>query len=202
VRALRDNGLTLAFLGLMLVTVSLQAFSGWRLELDELRAHHAQAVPFWSYVASSSFGVDVLENWQSEFLQFAAFIAATVWLVQRGSSEAKAPEDAGREPSTAPWLRRHSLLLVMLLCFAATWLGQAVTGWRAYNEEQGLHGDAALSWGGYLTEPEFWARTLQNWQSEFLAVAAMSIFTVHLREHGSPESKRVSTPDEENEPTY
>jgi hypothetical protein len=38
---------------------------------------------------------------------------------------------------------------------------------------------------------EFWNRTLQNWQSELLAVTAMVILSVYLRQRGSPESKPV-----------
>ena len=36
-----------------------------------------------------------MENWQSEFLQFSFFIAATIWLVQKGSAESKPLEDVG-----------------------------------------------------------------------------------------------------------
>jgi hypothetical protein len=32
------------------------------------------------YLTSVSFGVDVAENWQSEYLQFLLYIWATVWL--------------------------------------------------------------------------------------------------------------------------
>jgi hypothetical protein len=41
------------------------------------------------YLTSSSFGQAVMENWQSEYLQFLVFLMATVWLVQRGSPESK-----------------------------------------------------------------------------------------------------------------
>jgi hypothetical protein len=51
-----------------------------------------------------------------------------------------------------------------------------------------------VSWAGYVTRPDFWEKTLQNWQSEFLAVATMAIFTVYLRQRGSPESKPVGAP--------
>jgi hypothetical protein len=34
-------------------------------------------------------------------------------------------------------------------------------------------------------------QTLQNWQSEFLAVGSMAVFTIYLRQRGSPESKPV-----------
>ncbi|MBD3146437.1 DUF6766 family protein [Microbispora bryophytorum] len=51
-----------------------------------------------------------------------------------------------------------------------------------------------VSWGGYVTSPGFWNRTLQNWQPEFLAVASMVLLVIFLRERGSPQSKRVGDP--------
>lgn len=198
----RDNALTIVFLLLMLVSLVGQAFAGLAVERQELAAHGEPAVSMWNFLRSSGYGVAVLENWQSEFMQFSAFIFATIWLVQRGSAEAKAPGDEGRPASSASWFRRHGLLVVMLSCFVLTWGGQSVTGWREFNQEQGMHREAAVSWGAYLREADFWERTMQNWQSEFLAVAAMSVFTVYLREQGSPESKRVETPDHANQPTY
>ncbi len=38
---------------------------------------------------------------------------------------------------------------------------------------------------------------MQNWQSEFLAIGVMVIFTVYLRQRGSPESKPVGAPHHE-----
>ena len=66
-----------------------------------------------------------------------------------------------------------------------------------YNDEQGQHDQAAVSWATYLARPDFWEQTFQNWQSEFLAVGAMAVFTVYLRQRGSPESKPVGAPHEE-----
>jgi hypothetical protein len=161
---------------------------------------------FWDYVTSSSFGSHLLENWQSEFLQFFVFIGITVWFVQQGSSEGKPPGDEGTEGDMPRGLRGkargNGLLLVMLACFIATWGSQSVASWREFNEDQLMHNSSGVSWSSYVHSADFWERTLQNWQSEFLAVAAMSIFTVYLRQVGSPESKRIDTPHEQNEPTY
>ena len=85
----------------------------------------------------------------------------------------------------------------MTLIFAGTWFAQSVTAWRVFNEEQQEHDESTVSWGTYVTEPGFWERTLQNWQSEFLAVGTMAIFTVYLRQRGSPESKPVGAPHTE-----
>ena len=157
----------------------------------------------------------MLENWQSEFLQFSLFIGATVWLVQKGSNESKALEDVGLEskeqqkigaatPARGPrlaklddWRTRiyeNSLLLVMTLIFFATWLGQSLNNWRMFNAEQLAHDESPVSWGRYLLDPDFWEKTLQNWQSEFLAVGSMAILTVYLRQRGSAESKPVGAP--------
>ena len=170
------------------------------------------------YVLSPHFGGAVLENWQSEFLQFTLFILATVWLVQKGSNESKKLEDVGIESKqkqrleefaseAAPrWaksrgvkrlLYENSLLLAMTLIFFATWFGQSLNNWRHFNGEQLEHDGAGVSWGRYLADPDFWERTLQNWQSEFLAVGTMAIFTVYLRQRGSPESKPVGAPHDE-----
>jgi hypothetical protein len=160
----------------------------------------------------------VMENWQSEWLQFALFALATVWLVQKGSAESKQLGDEGLEsdqkqrvggyaPDAAPtWARARgwrthvfssSLVIAMLAIFLASWFGQSVTAWTKYNGEQVEHDQPTVSWAGYLTRAEFWENTLQNWQSEFLAVGTMAVFTIYLRQRGSPESKPVGAPHDE-----
>jgi hypothetical protein len=49
----------------------------------------------------------------------------------------------------------------------------------------------------YLRNPDFWEQTLENWQSEFLAVGTLAVFTIYLRQRGSPESKPVGAPHSE-----
>jgi Domain of unknown function (DUF6766) len=166
-------------------------------------------------VTSSEYWVDVLENWQSEYLQFTLYVVGTVWLLQRGSPESKELDKAGTEsdedqligphagPDSPRWARvggwrtlidSNSLLLVMGGIWIGSWLGQSVTGRIAYNAEQFDHHEAAVSWGRYVTTSDFWNRTLQNWQSEFLAVGSMAVLAIYLRQRGSPESKPVGAP--------
>jgi hypothetical protein len=78
----------------------------------------------------------------------------------------------------------------------ATWLAQAITGHVSYNAEQLDHREPTVSFVSYLGTADFWNRTLQNWQSEFLAVGSMAILSVYLRQRGSPESKPVGAPHE------
>jgi hypothetical protein len=206
-RWLFENSLSLFFGGIFLATLVAQSFAGQHAYNAEQLEHGAQPVSWLDYVLSPDFGGAVLENWQSEFLQFSLFILATVWLVQKGSNESKNLEDVGPEskqkqklegfaPENAPrwakvsdWRRvvyENSLLIVMTLIFFACWLGQSLNNWRRFNAEQLAHDEAPVSWGRYLLDPDFWERTLQNWQSEFLAVGTMAVFTIYLRQRGSP----------------
>jgi hypothetical protein len=217
-RWLRDNGIATVFLGLTIVTILGEAFVGQRLFNEEQLSHNESTVSFWRYLASSDFGSRIMENWQSEFLQFATFTIATVWLIQRGSAESKPPGEEGGQSdekqkvgkharSDSPlWARvggirqklyENSLFLVMLFFFFLTWFAQSVTAWNVFNDEQAVHGEASLSWLSYVGTSDFWDRTLQNWQSEFLAVGTMAIFAVYLRQRGSPESKPVGAPHHE-----
>lgn len=211
-RSLRDNSLSLVFGLLLLVTLVAQAVVGLAGYNEAARTHGLAEIGLGRYVTSSSFAVDVAENWQSEYLQFTLYVVLTVWLVQRGSSESKPPEDAGlgsdqeqrmgefAEPDS-PWpvraggwwaqLYSVSLTVVMAAIFLLSWAAQAVTGRVAVNEERLRDLLDPLSLQAYLGGPDFWSRTLQNWQSELLAVGSMAILAVYLRQRGSPESKPV-----------
>ena len=81
-RFLRDNGLSVFFLGLFVATVAAQSVAGQHSENADLAEHGAAAISWRSYVVSPSFAGALMENWQSEFLQFSLYIIATVWLVR------------------------------------------------------------------------------------------------------------------------
>jgi hypothetical protein len=216
----RDNSLSLFFGVLFLAALFGQSLAGHRSYNAAQLEHGGEALPYLDYLVSSHFGQAVLENWQSEFLQFALFIVATVWLVQRGSPESKQVGKAGTETKkeqaigyaaradsplwaktggARTWLFSNSLLIAMLAIFTASWFVQSLTGLNEYNAEQLEHGRAVVSWGRYVTGAEFWEDTLQNWQSEFLAVGTMAVFAIYLRQRGSAESKPVGSPHGETE---
>lgn len=217
-RFARENSLSLVFGIVFLVSLAGQSVAGWKAFNEEQLAHDEAMISYGRFLYSSEFGAAMLENWQSEFFQFFTFILATVWLVQKGSNESKKLDEVGLESDqkqrvggwaapNSPWPARargflyhayaNSLLIVMGLIFLGSWLGQSVTGWTVYNSEQSDHQEPLVSWGAYLLKPDFWERSLQNWQSEFLAVGTMAIFTVYLRQRGSPESKPVGAPHDE-----
>ncbi len=214
-RFLRENGLSLFFGFVLIASLIGQSFAGLHQLNADAVTHHQPTYTWLRYVTSSEFGGDVMENWQSEFLQFTLYILATIWLFQRGSSESKSPDDMGTmsdrsqlvgsyaKPNSPAWAKAdglprflygNSLLLVMTFCFFGSWLCQSVNGWRAYNHQQVAHKESAITWGEYWANADFWDRSLQNWQSEFLAIGSMAVFTVYLRQRGSPESKPVGAP--------
>ena len=79
----------------------------------------------------------------------------------------------------------------MGLIFFASWLVQSVAGWAAFNETRLGRMQDTIAWADYLTNPDFRSRTLHNWQSEFLAVGAMAVLSIYLRQRGSSQSKPV-----------
>jgi hypothetical protein len=215
---LRDNGLSVGFGLLFLATLVGQGISGHDSVNHDQLLHHGDPITLGHYVTSSLFWADVMENWQSEYLQFSLYIFATVFLIQKGSNESKEPGKVGGEsdeeqlvgahakPNSPAWARAggwrtriysNSLLLVMSAIWLASWLAQSVTGRINYNADLLDHQAAPVSWLSYVTTADFWNRTLQNWQSEFLAVGSMVILSVYLRQRGSPESKPVGSPHAE-----
>ena len=209
---IKHNSLSLVFLGLFLGALVFQAIAGHAVFNEDQVRHGDPEISIWRYVVSSQFGSAVMENWQSEYLQFTLFILLTVWLLQRGSPESKELDSAGRESDedqlvgdharddSPGWARvnglrrmayENSLLIVMGSIWLGTWFAQSLTGVSEYNAEQLGHQEDPISWWHYLTTATFWEKTLQNWQSEFLAVGSMAILAVYLRQRGSPESKPV-----------
>jgi hypothetical protein len=215
---LRENSLSLFFAVLFAATLVGQSFAGQNQYNAEQAEHGSPPVSWWEFVRLPGFWGSVMENWQSEFLQFALFIAATIWLVQKGSNESKELDQVGLESDErqrvgrhagpdSPWavragglsrrLYENSLLLLMGAIFIASWGMQSVNNWRQFNAGQLAHDQAPISWGSYLVNADFWERTLENWQSEFLAVGTLAVFSVYLRQRGSPESKPVGSPHDE-----
>jgi hypothetical protein len=213
-----EQSLSVFFLSIFLLTVIGQWLVGAKAYNAEQAVHGEPTVSYGRYLFSSDFGGNLLENWQSEFLQFLLFIYVTVWLVQKGSNESKQLDESGREsdqrqrvggfaPDNAPrWARlrgwrlaayENSLVIVMGALFLGSLFGQLVSNRTEYNEEQTAHGEPTESLAAYFVNPDFWNRTLQNWQSEFLAVGTMAVFTIYLRQRGSPESKPVGAPHDE-----
>ena len=175
---------------------------------------------WWDYVTSPDFWGAVMENWQSEFLQFALFIGATVWLVQKGSDESKKLEDAGLETdeqqevgrdaggtarsprfARADGPRTASLRELAPAHDGAHLPGdvaraQSLNNWRTFDEEQRAHEQTPVSWGRSCSTRLLVSRCRTGRASSWRS-ASWSVFAVYLRQRGSPESKPVGAPHDE-----
>ena len=216
-RVLHENGLSIVLLLTFLALLWAQTFTGLFAYNQEQEEHGRAKVSFRQYLTTGHFLEATAENWESDFLQMAAFVWLSVHLLQKGSPEARGvggePEEFDREPDPnrpgAPWPVRkggiwlafysRSLTLAFLLMFVISFFLHAAGGARAYSEEQMEHGQAAVSMLQFMGTADFWFQSMQNWQSEFLAIAAMVILSIWLRQKGSPESKPVDAPHSENE---
>ncbi len=206
---LRNNGLVLAMFGIFTVAIVGMSITGWIANNESLTDHNSPTLSYTAYLVSGDFVEGVFENWESEFLQMWALVVLTIFLYQKGSSDSKplrgkAPQDtkpryrlanaktlskigrAGKE-----LLYSHSLSIALLSIFLVSFALHAIGGTSAYNIEAAQHGNEQINVIQFVGTADFWYQSLQNWQSEFLAVGALTVLTIKLRERGSPESKPV-----------
>jgi uncharacterized protein DUF6766 len=212
-RILRENGLSIVLVSLFLLFWIGQSLVGHWEHKSEQRQHGQPELSYGSYLRSAHFWEATAENWESEFFQMFGYVVLTAFLYQKGSSESKKPgepEPVDRDPRKqkrrgAPWpvrrggvvlkLYENSLSLAFLLFFLFSISLHAVSGAAVYNDELAAHGQPeSLSYLQYAGTSRFWFESLQNWQSEFLAIAAMVVWSIFLRQRGSPESKPVHSP--------
>ena len=197
--------------GLFALFLIAQSITGFAVYNDDQREHGEETISYPEYLRTGHFIEATFENWESEYLQMAAYVLFTVFLVQRGSSESKDPdkeESVDEDPQQAkdrpdaPWavrnggpvlkLYEHSLAIALFLLFLISFALHAIGGAREYSQEQLAHGGQAVSTWEFLHTSEFWFQSFQNWQSEFLAVFSLVALSIFLRQRGSPESKPVA----------
>jgi len=210
---LYENGLSLVVLVLIILTLLGQIFTGWHDYNDELQQMQLRELSLDQYLGSGHFIEATFENWESEFLQMGLYVLLTVWLRQKGSSESKKlyeKEEVNREPKPdkdAPWpirtggmwllLYKNSLTIAFFTLFLLTFFLHAYGGMQVYNVEQQHSGEPTVSTFGYMQTTRFWFESFQNWQSEFVSIISIVLFSVYLRQKGSPESKPVDAPNNE-----
>ena len=209
---LHENGLSLWMFGLFAVFITGLSVAGYLYQNEQLAAHGQLAQGYTAYITSGEFIEAVFENWESEFLQMAALVIGTIFLRQKGSADSKKlrGKDAVDTSSryriiTASSWRLHgkalwhtiygnSLSLALIALFVVSFALHAGGGVAAYNSEAALHAEPQLTVWQYVATSQFWFESLQNWQSEFLAVGTLLVLSIFLRQRGSPESKPIGEP--------
>jgi hypothetical protein len=207
-----ENGLTIVMLSFFAAFQIGLFFVGHQHYNNEQREHGQSAIGLGQYLASASSWEATSENWESEFLQMAAFVFLTAFLIQKGSAESKKPDESeavDRDPrqarnKDAPWpvrqggialaIYEHSLTIALLVLFVISFTMHVVSGADEYNSQQIIHGEEPVTTLGYLATAQMWFESLQNWQSEFFSIAILGLLSIFLRQRGSPESKPVEFP--------
>ncbi|MCC4603994.1 hypothetical protein HG421_15735 [Xanthomonas campestris pv. badrii] len=205
---LRRNGLSLCLLALTLLFIGAQIYAGLHAYNQELAEQGLPALRLAAYLQSPHFMSALFENWESEFLQMGMYVLLTVKLRQVGSAESGPLDPAQQperiDPGKAPWPVRaggwwlrfyeHSLAIAFGLLFLMSFLLHLIGSWRLELLERAQKGLPPISVLDHLTDASFWFESMQNWQSEFLAVFALVVLTIWLRQKGSPQSKPVQAP--------
>lgn len=204
----RENGLSIVLLGLFSVTLAGQYAAG-RSAFNAERLERGEAIVGWiAYAGEGHFVSATFENWESEFLQMGLYVFLTVFLRQRGSAESRPfPGDEATqriEPGPVPgpvarggWMRKlyeNSLTLILLGLFIVAFALHGWGSWSRHTSEELAEGRVPPDVIDYLGGAQFWFESLQNWQSEFLAVLALVVLSIFLRQKDSPQSKAVEAP--------
>ena len=211
---IKDNSLSLVFFIMFIIALFGQTLTGWKENNKAREEEHQSALPLASYLRSGHFIQATFENWESEFLQMALFVVLTISLRQKGSSESKkceGEEEVDREPSPsrkgAPWpvrkggiilkLYKHSLSIALFLLFIVSFVLHLYGSLKDENDHLAMKGLPPERLGHFIADNRFWFESFQNWQSEFLSVFAIVVFSIFLRQKGSPQSKPVDAPNDE-----
>ncbi len=205
-----NNNLSIVLFTIFFAALVGMSIAGWRSANAENESHQQPTQTYTEYIQSGDFVEGVFENWESEFLQMWALVVLTIWLRQKGADDSKPLRGKTAQDTTSrysllrahTWHERkkalghvvysHSLGAALLAIFFMSFALHAVGGARMYNQEAAGHGQKeSLSAFQYTQTSQFWYESLQNWQSEFFAVASLLILSIKLRERSSPESKPV-----------
>lgn len=213
-RILRENGLSIVLFLLFFFSVAGQGITGFHEYNEDQQEHRQPTIGFAEYLTSGHFVEAVFENWESEFLQMGMYVLLTAFLYQKGSPESRKldekeavdrdPQKSHRKKTTVPWpvrrggfvlkLYENSLCIALFALFIISFALHAAGGAKEYSQDQLEHGGQAVSMMQYMGTSRFWFESFQNWQSEFLSVGVLIIFSIFLRQKGSPESKPVDAP--------
>lgn len=208
-RFIRDNSLSVVLFGLFGLFLIGLSVVGYHTENRDLALHDQPNMSYKQYLASSDFAEAVFENWESEFLQMAALVLLTVWLVQKGAPDSKKAQTGTVQTHSRQaiirsthkqvpgkglrgFVKNNSLTLALAALFIGSFVLHAVSGAATANQDAAQHNREQVSVAAYVRSSRFWFESFQNWQSEFLAVGTLMVLSVHLRQKGSPESKPVT----------
>ncbi len=207
----KNNGLSIIVLLMFLISLGAQLVTGFKECNEDINEHGGKPFTFGEYITSGHCIEATFENWESEFLQMGILVLITTFLYQRGSSESNDPDkpddkkDELQPNASSPkpvkrggWrllLYQNSLSIAFFVLFLLSFVLHFIGSLINHNNEQILKGLPVERATDYLTESRFWFESFENWQSEFLSVFCVVVFSIFLRQKGSSQSKPVNAPN-------
>jgi len=192
---LKDNGLSLTFVGLFVVCLAWTSTSGMAAYNDTLFAHGLAPVGYARYLGTGNFLSAVFANCQAATLQLGSLILLGRRLYQRGAPHSRkldhVPGAHGEDAVPASWWYRNSLGLAFAAMFIASFVVHVLASHADYDHTRALSGEGPVDIRHYMLSGHLWFKTMQAWQAEFFAIGAYLILSVFLRQQESPESKPV-----------
>ncbi|MBE7157741.1 MAG: hypothetical protein INR62_04795 [Rhodospirillales bacterium] len=205
----RNNGLSVAFFTLGLVSIMGQAITGFSAYNSSRYESHLSPVPFAAYLGTGTFLDGIFSNWQAAVLQLGTLISLGSFLRQRGAAHSLKPKEEGghkgdqpsdskkSQPSRKGWLHDHSLSLAFAALFVIFLGLHAFAGARKNNEDELLRHHATIAFSQYLHCTDFYFSIFQTWEAEFFVMGLYLVLSIFLREMGSSESKSSNSGDQE-----
>lgn len=201
VRWVREHGLSLSFASLFLVCVTVQSVTGHASYNSELAEHGMRAMDWADYLRTGNFLDAIFTNWQAALLQLACLILFGTKLREKGAAHSLTPRSIAlkrrkRDGMRRPWIYRNSLTLAFAALFVVTFAAHLIFGGMDYNARLEMVGRPVVSTLAYGLSSTFWFSNMQTWEAEFGAIAVFVVFSIFLRQQGSPESKPVDSSNE------
>lgn len=197
---LKDNSLSVIFFSLFLITLAAESFSGLLSYNALLTAHGLPPLSYFQYLHTGTFLDGIFENWQAAVLQLACLVIFSATFHQKGASHSRKPEGSSlpkeQDGANRPWVYRNSLFLAFAFLFAVSFIAHSVFGDMAYNEARAIFGGKPIPVAEYVLTSDFWVTNTQTWEAEFAVIGLFIVFSIFLRQQGSPESKPVNETNE------
>jgi Domain of unknown function (DUF6766) len=197
-RWLKDHGLSLSFTALFLASLAGQSVAGHMSYNSELAMHGFRGLSYFRYLGTGNFLDGIFTNWQAALLQLGCLVLFGVRLREKGAAHSlttrnlphKRPKQKGRRRS---WAYRNSLTLAFAGLFALSFAAHLFFGAMDHNMRMQMIHRPPISTLGYGLSSDFWFSNMQTWEAEFAAIAIYVVFSIYLRQQGSPESKPVES---------
>lgn len=200
-RWITEHGLSLSFASLFAASVTGQSIAGHISYNSVLAMHGFRGLSYLAYLGTGNFLDGIFTNWQAALLQLGCLVLFGVKLRERGAAHSlttrnlprKRPNRRGRRRS---WFYRNSLTLAFAALFVLSFCAHLVFGHMDNNARLEMIHRPSVSTTAYAFSSGFWFSNMQTWEAEFAAIAIYVVFSIYLRQQGSPESKPVESSNE------